>query len=110
MKRPFRTFLGVDLGGGKGKNTAVARLEYADDRAWVVEVATQDAAGHPWHDENLLEQIRRYPGAVVAIDAPLTLTACVRCREAVCPGMAECVDPALVWFRTTGAEIEAERQ
>ena len=28
MLRPqFTTFIGVDLGGGKGKNTAVARLE-----------------------------------------------------------------------------------
>ena len=36
---------------------------------------------------------------VVAVDAPLSLTACVRCREPVCPGMSECVDPAVVWFR-----------
>ena len=25
--RPFRRFIGVDLGGGRGKNTAIARLE-----------------------------------------------------------------------------------
>jgi hypothetical protein len=36
------------------------------------------------------------------IDAPLTLTACVRCTEPVCPGFAACVDPAVVWFREIG--------
>jgi predicted nuclease with RNAse H fold len=107
MQRAFRTFLGVDLGGGKGKNTAVARLEDRDGVLQVVEVGTTHE-GHAFHDEKLIAYLGAHAeGAVLAIDAPLTLTACVRCREPVCPGFAACVDPAIVWFRTAGAELVA---
>ena len=107
MQRPFRCFLGVDLGGGKGKKTAVARLEVSDRNVLeVVEVGTSQD-GQPFYDEALLSYLGRHPGAALAIDAPLTLTACVRCRETVCPGMSACEDPTIVWFRTTGAELIA---
>ena len=49
MKRSFRTFLGVDLGGGKGKNTAVARLELSNGVLEVLEVGTTSfGAAQPW--------------------------------------------------------------
>jgi predicted nuclease with RNAse H fold len=106
MARSFQTFLGVDLGGGKGKSTAVARLELKDG---VLEVADASVSG--WYDDNLVEYLGTHaPGAALAIDAPLTLPACVRCQEAVCPGMAACVDPTIVWFRTVGEELVAEAQ
>lgn len=105
MKRAFRTFLGVDLGGGKGKNTAVARLELRDGALEVIEVGTTHD-GQFWFDEKLIDYLGLHSeGAALAIDAPLTLTACVRCREAVCPGVSACVDPTIVWFRTVGAEL-----
>jgi predicted nuclease with RNAse H fold len=115
MERPFRTFLGVDLGGGKGKTTAVARLEVrpaaGPDHApqlEVVEVGTTHQK-QPWYDAALIEYLGSHAdGAVIAMNAPLTLPACVRCREPVCPGMAACVDPAIVWFRTAGAELIAQ--
>jgi predicted nuclease with RNAse H fold len=109
MQRPFHTFVGVDLGGGKGRNTAVALLRAKDGALDILEVGTQAPDRAPWYDEALLEYIGKQagPGTVVAIDAPLTLPACVRCREPVCPGMAACVDPTIVWFRTTGAELLA---
>lgn len=108
--RAHHTFLGVDLGGGKGKNTAVARLALAGDVLEVLEVGTSPPGlGHPWFDDQLVEYLGEHrSSAVVAIDAPLTLTACVRCREAVCPGLAACADPSVVWFRTTGSELIAE--
>jgi predicted nuclease with RNAse H fold len=94
----FRTFVGVDLGGGKGKNTAVAVLRARDEGVVVEKYDTGD--GHPWYDERLIPFLKELAGdAVVAIDAPLSLTACVRCRVPVCPGLAECVDPTTVWFR-----------
>ena len=113
MDRPYRRFLGVDLGGGKGKTTAVARLEIAaSGMLEVVEVGTARGAGKdPWYDENLIDYLGVHAeGAALAIDAPLTTTACVRCRESVCPGLAACVDPAVVWFRTQGAELIARAQ
>jgi predicted nuclease with RNAse H fold len=108
VHRDFQTFLGVDLGGGKGKNTALARLELSGDALEVVEVGTTHG-GRVWYDETLLEYLGECSaGAVLAIDAPLTLPACVRCREPVCPGMVACHDPAIVWFRTTGADLVAQ--
>jgi predicted nuclease with RNAse H fold len=102
----FRSFLGVDLGGGKGKNTAVARLELREpDVLEVVDVGTTNGK-QPWYDEILIDYLgQQRENAVCAVDAPLTLTACVRCREPVCPGMSVCQDPTIVWFRTAGAEL-----
>jgi predicted nuclease with RNAse H fold len=119
MRRSHRTFLGVDLGGGKGKNTAVARLELVgtgdESVLEVVEVGTACRDKQPWYDEKLIDYLGLHrENAVTAIDAPLTLTSCVRCREPVCPGMTACEDPTIVWFRTEGtqlmeAAIEADR-
>lgn len=106
MASSFTTFLGVDLGGGKGKKTAVARLELkAPDVLEVVDVGTSHGK-LPWYDETLIDYLGQHKdGAVCAVDAPLTLTACVRCREPVCPGMSVCQDPTILWFRTAGAEM-----
>jgi predicted nuclease with RNAse H fold len=94
----FKTFIGVDLGGGKGKNTAVAVLRAHEGGVRVEKYDTGE--GHPWYDDRLVAFLRTLaPDAVVAVDAPLSLTACVRCREPVCPGVEECVDPTVVWFR-----------
>jgi predicted nuclease with RNAse H fold len=110
MERPYTTFLGVDLGGGKGKSTAVARLTLSEGGLLeVVEVGTtrEGSSGRdPWYDESLIDYLGLHAkDAVLAIDAPLTLTACVRCTEAVCPGVQACVDPAVVWFRTVGTQL-----
>lgn len=110
MARSFRTFLGVDLGGGKGRKTAVARLEEREAGALleVIEVGTNHDNEH-WYDEKLIDYLGAHSDqAVLAIDAPLTLTACVRCQESVCPGLAACVDPTIVWFRTAGADLVAQ--
>ena len=122
MQRPFDSFIGVDLGGGKGKTTAVARLRLAVDqgasgpssgkagrasphRLEVLEVGTQAPGDEPWYDEALVAYLGQHASAVVAIDAPLTLTACTRCQEPVCPGLTVCDDPAIVWFRTEGQRL-----
>ncbi len=95
----FRTFIGVDLGGGKGKKTAVAVLRAEADGVVVEKYDCGD--GRPWYDDRLIAFLKeRALDAVVAIDAPLSLTACVRCRVPVCPGLTDCVDPTTVWFRS----------
>ena len=100
MLRPsFETFIGVDLGGGKGKKTAVAVLRKVEGGVRVERYDT-GPDGKAWYDAPLLEfLLARADGAVLAIDAPLSLPACVRCQVPVCPGMAACVDPTVVWFR-----------
>lgn len=118
----FKTFLGVDMGGGKGKTTAVARLVERDGAVCVVEVGTRafglpggnghgngHANGHPgppWYDDVLVEYLAAHAAdAVLAIDAPLTLPACVRCTLPVCATLARCEEPAVAWFRTTGRAL-----
>ena len=105
MKRSFQRFIGVDLGGARGKTTAVAELRSGPNGAEVVEVATRSAK-QPWTDETLVQRLGSpVPDTVIAIDAPLTQSACNRCELPVCPGMEACVVPAVVWLRTEGRAL-----
>lgn len=126
MRRSFRTFIGVDLGGGKGKTTAVVRLrlegEPSDrgahggggdreplrerDRAAVLTIE-DSGTGRTLYDDGLLEYLLRHADdAVVAMDAPLTLPSCVRCTLPRCPGLSACDVPTVRWFN---ARSEAGR-
>jgi predicted nuclease with RNAse H fold len=108
MARAFRTYIGIDLGGARGKTTAVARLTVGHDgEAVVQQVSNRSAERSPWYDEVLLRYLAQLPAAetVVAIDAPLTLPACIRCVAPACPGQQACEDPAVVWLNTVGAEL-----
>jgi predicted RNase H-like nuclease len=93
----FSSFIGVDLGGGKGKNTAVARLCPTETGVKVLDYGTGKAS--PWYDGRLIEYLRSQAGALVAVDAPLTLPSCVRCRLEACPGTDVCEVPTVAWFR-----------
>jgi hypothetical protein len=114
VKRDFTTFIGIDLGGARGKTTAVARIEVTDaerGQATVLEVCTRFRAHAgeeaPWHDDSLLDYVTGLAArAVVAIDAPLTAPACVRCQLGACPGISRCDVPATVWLRTVGAQLQ----
>lgn len=105
MKRAYTRFIGVDLGGGRGKTTALAELRIGPGGAEVIEVATR-ATKQPWTDDTLVQRLA-VPSAdvVIAIDAPLTQAACNRCERPVCPGMEACADPAVVWLRTEGRAL-----
>ncbi len=110
VKRAFSRFIGVDLGGARGKTTAIAEIQCVphsqQNAAQVIEVATR-AHRSPWTDDTLIERLvaAAGPGTVIAIDAPLTQAACGRCTEAVCPGMEACAVPAVVWLRTEGRAL-----
>ena len=104
MKRPFTRFVGIDLGGGRGKTTAVAEIRSGASGAEVIEVATR-AGKQAWTDDVLVQRLGESADRVVAIDAPLTTTACARCTEPVCPGTESCADPAVIWLRTTGRAL-----
>ena len=97
--RLFKRFLGVDLGGGKGKKTALAVLEASVDGVVVKQLAPRVGAA-PLYDTALIEAIRGAgDDAVVCVDAPLTLPACLRCEVPVCPGQDSCVDPSVIEMR-----------
>ncbi len=105
MQRSFSRFVGVDLGGGRGKTTAIAEIRMGASGAEVLEVATRSGK-LAWTDDTLITRLASPdPTRVIAIDAPLTQPACGRCERPVCPGMEACVDPAVVWLRSTGREL-----
>jgi predicted RNase H-like nuclease len=99
-RRTFLHVLGVDLGGGKGKKTAVATVRVdPHGGATVVGVAPRPGAA-PLYDAALLEMLRGFgDGTLLCLDAPLTLPPCLRCRVDVCPGQEACVDPAVIAMR-----------
>jgi predicted RNase H-like nuclease len=98
----FERFLGVDLGGGKGKKTAVAVLERLEDGVAVVALLPR-SGDPPLYDTGLIDELRgRSANALLCVDAPLTLPPCLRCQVGVCPGQDHCVDPAVVEMRRLG--------
>jgi Protein of unknown function (DUF429) len=103
-QRHFNHVVGVDLGGGKGKKTALATLRVDAVGATVVEIAPREGA-RPFYDTSLVETIRQFgDDTLLCFDAPLTLPPCLRCIVPVCPGQASCVDPAVVAMRAIVAE------
>jgi hypothetical protein len=105
--RHFNHVVGVDLGGGKGKKTALATLRVDAAGATVVEIAPRGGK-QPFYDTALVDTIRQFgDGTLLCLDAPLTLPPCLRCTVPVCPGQASCVDPAVVAMRAIVAEAAA---
>jgi hypothetical protein len=104
VQRTFQHVLGIDLGGGKGKKTALATLRVDGATTTVVDIAPRTGAV-PFYDPTLLETIRAYgDDTLLCIDAPLTLPPCLRCTVPVCPGQEPCVDPAVVEMRQLVSE------
>ena len=115
MQKPYNRFVGIDLGGARGKTTAVAVLAATGDGdVYDVEVQkvaprwSVDGIEEPWSDDALVALIDTSEATVVAVDAPLTLPACLRCTLPACPGHSACVDPAVVWLRTEGEHLLQE--
>lgn len=99
MGQSFTRFIGVDLGGGKGKKTALAVLERGRDGVTVTQLVPRPKQA-PLYDGALVSTlVGLATNAVVCVDAPLTLPPCLRCTEAVCPGQAACVDGEVVTMR-----------
>jgi hypothetical protein len=91
-QRNFIHVLGVDLGGGKGKKTALATLRVDEGFATIIGIAPRMGFGD---------------GTLLCIDAPLTLPPCLRCAVRVCPGQEGCVDPAVLEMRALAAAPSA---
>ncbi len=108
--RHFIHTLGVDLGGGKGKKTALATLRADEQGATIVEIAPR-AGALPLYDSMLVDAIRSHgDDTLLCVDAPLTLPPCLRCEVPVCPGQDECIDSSVVEMRAiTAASTTGER-
>ena len=120
--RSFKRFIGVNLGGGRGKTTAVARLERAGRGVSLVEARmrhghrgggedSHDDSGDPlFRDEVLVAYLLRHldDETVVAINAPLTLPPCIRC-PLPCPGVPACTVPVVAWMRKHAPALSVHR-
>jgi hypothetical protein len=107
-ERRFATFVGVDLGGSRGKTTAIAELIRTPAGVAVKATSTRAAGAAPWLDHALWDYLSGLGSdAVIAMNAPLTQPACGRCTRPVCPGVEACVEPAVVWLRTEGERLIA---
>jgi predicted nuclease with RNAse H fold len=98
--REFNQIVGIDLGGGRGKHTAVAVGAITAAGLEIQSYGRRAPSGLPWYDDELVAFLMGLsPGALVAVDAPLGLPACLRCQLPTCPGVAGCPDPAVRWMR-----------
>jgi predicted nuclease with RNAse H fold len=110
IMQKFRRFIGVDLGGGRGKKTALAVLDRSRDGVTVTRLLPR-AKEAPLYDKALVAAIReRAEGAVVCVDAPLTLPPCLRCSEPVCPGQDACIDAEVVAMRELATVEPADKR
>jgi hypothetical protein len=109
----FQRFIGLDLGGGKGKKTALAVLERRPgdngeagepgEPRLAVTALLPRVREAPLYDAGLVAALReRAEGALLCVDAPLTLPPCLRCQEPVCPTQERCTDPAVIAMRRLG--------
>jgi predicted nuclease with RNAse H fold len=106
--RPFKRFIGIDLGGGKGKKTALAVLDRSKGGVTVTALHPRTDE-QPLYDAALIANLRdRGTDAVVCVDAPLTLPACVRCCLPRCPGQEDCVDAEVLAMRRLFAPAPGE--
>ncbi len=100
-------FIGIDLGGGRGKTTALCELTVGPDGGANVTALNHRAGAEPLHDDALWAALNQADPAttVIAIAAPLTQTACERCPRPSCPGANDCEEPSVVWMRTHGGHM-----
>lgn len=120
-----KRYIGVSLGGARGKTTAIARLEWQEDGTPLVLVEARVKVGHRgggdegladpgegrsrlgyFRDEALVEYLEQWPGkdCVLAMDVPMRLPPCLRC-ELDCPGTKACEVPEVAWMRKMAGRL-----
>lgn len=90
----------------------MAVLRANDQGGATVERLAPRLGEQPLYDDRLVELIQSYRDGttVVALDAPLSVPACLRCQVPVCPGQQACEDPAVaVMRRLTVAPASSHR-
>ncbi len=96
----FKQIVGLDLGGGRGKSTAVAILDLTSERPTLVSASVKNSLGQPWRDDELTALLsRESQTTLICLDAPLSLPPCMQCSREHCPGVPACPDPAVERMR-----------
>lgn len=95
-------FAGLTLGGGKGRKTSLAILEYypIEKKLFLSELYQDlEETGKTSADTVLIKKLEKHKEnlKIIAIDAPLKVPKCMRCRL-VCPGHEKCTEPEIQWM------------
>lgn len=95
-------FMGLSLGGGKTDKTCLAQIEYYPDQSklFLHHINEKIQSDHLVSaDQKIIDLIGRNQKSTeyVAVDAPLRLPKCVRCRLP-CPGYEKCTESEIQWM------------
>ena len=95
-------FAGLTLGGGKGRKTCLSFLEYfvKEKKLFLSELHENiEDDGKLSSDSQIIKLLEAHKKELhtVAIDSPLKLPKCLRCRLK-CPGHEKCQEPEIKWM------------
>lgn len=93
-------FAGLTLGGGKGRKTSLSVLEYyvKENKLFLSELHDNiEETQRISSDAQVLKILGKHQLHTLAIDAPLKLPKCMRCRLK-CPGYDKCDEPEIRWM------------
>lgn len=103
-KKNFKVikFAGLTLGGGKGRKTCLAILEYyvKEKKLFLTELHDKIEESEKLSaDSKIIQILERHKDDLhsVGIDAPLKMPKCIRCRL-MCPGHEKCQEPEIKWM------------
>lgn len=103
-RKPFKVikFVGLTLGGGKGRKTCLSVLEYfvKEKKLFLSELHEGiEESLKVSSDTEIIQLLEGLGPSVhsIGMDAPLVLPKCMRCRLP-CPGHEKCEEPEIRWM------------
>jgi predicted nuclease with RNAse H fold len=103
-KKKFKVikFAGLTLGGGKGRKTCLAIIEYyvKEKKLFLSQLYDKIEESEKLSaDSKIVQILEKHKKELhsVAIDAPLKMPKCMRCRLK-CPGHEKCQEPEIKWM------------
>lgn len=104
--------VGIDLGGTRGKSTAVATLKVQTPGFAKVVSIEERAPEGPWTNDILTKRVATLdPNTTfICVSSPLTQAPCNQCLLASCPGKAACPDPDVQWLETFIREFQSQKK
>ena len=104
VTKPFKVikFVGLTLGGGKGRKTCLSVLEYyvKEKKLFLSELHDGiEESAKVSSDTQIIKILEKHKNQLhsVGIDAPIIMPKCIRCRLA-CPGHEKCSEPEIRWM------------
>ncbi len=95
-------FAGLTLGGGKGRKTCLAIIEYfiKEKKLFLTELHDKiEESDKLSADSKIIQILDKHKKELhsIGIDAPLKMPKCIRCRLR-CPGHEKCQEPEIRWM------------